>query len=73
MTGVLAAISVAPPVTAQTADSESGNWSFTWDSGYRDLWESAIPDDAREKFDLSSAFSYRLHSRLNLDLGSGLY
>jgi len=49
LTGVLAVISVAPPVTAQTADIESANtqlwwqysfqnrlsenWSFTWDSG----------------------------------------
>ena len=87
--GVLAVIAGAPPVTAQTADIESANtqlwwqysfqnrlsenWSFTWDSGYRDLWESTIPDDAWERFHLSSAFSYRLHSRLNLDLGSGLY
>lgn len=79
----------APPASAQDPEIESTdtqlwwqysyqnrlseNWSYTTASGYRNLWESQDEDDAWDRFHISSAFSYRKNSRLNFDLGSGLY
>jgi hypothetical protein len=79
----------APPASAQDPEIESTdtqlwsqysyqnhlseNWSYTTASGYRNLWESQVEDDAWDRFHISSAFSYRKNSRLNFDLGSGLY
>ena len=51
----------------------SENWSFTTQSGYRNLWESQVVNDDWDRFHISSAFSYRRHPRLNFDLGSGLF
>jgi hypothetical protein len=79
----------ASPATAQSFDIEpantqlwwhysyqnrlSENWSFTTASGYRNLWESQVEDDPWDRFHVSSLFSYRKNSRLNFNLGSGLY
>ena len=79
----------ASPASAQNLDIEpantqlwwhysyqnrvSENWSYMNASGYRNLWESQVVDDAWDRFHISSEFSYRKNSRLNFDLGSGLY
>jgi hypothetical protein len=54
-------------------DRLSDNWSHKTDTGYRNLWESKSGNDEWDRFHISTAFSYRKNSRLNLDLGSGLY
>jgi hypothetical protein len=79
----------AAPVSAQDTETESAdtqfwyqysyqnrlseNWSFSIDSGYRNLWESKVEDVDWDRLHISSDFSYRKNSRLNFDLGSGVY
>lgn len=55
----------------------SDKWSVWMSSGYRNLWESEgegeIEDVTWDRFHISSDFSYRKNSRLNFNLGSGVY
>ena len=58
-------------------DRFAENWSVLIDSEYRNLWESGSVDEGEDddwdRFQISSAFSYRKNSRLNFDLGTGVY
>ena len=48
-------------------------WSFVADTGYRKMWESPVGHDDWTRWHLRSAFFYKQNSRLNFELGSGLF
>jgi hypothetical protein len=82
--GVFAAPASAQSTEIEAADTQlwwqytyhdlvSENWSLAIDTGYRNLWESEEQDQDWDRFQITSDFSYRKNSRLNFDLGTGLY
>jgi hypothetical protein len=51
----------------------SPDWSFFVNGGYRELWDAPLTNEEWSRWHLRSAFSYQQNSRLNFDLGSGLF